>query len=406
MTRQELYERVWSTPMSKLAPEFGVSDVALAKLCRRHAVPTPPRGYWMQLQAGRKPKRARLPARAGEQAIEMPGGVHTLRAQENNRVSTAARQPIAEIACTAMPATLAGCYPAVRRTVAFFTEIQKKVDDQERRDARPRRRDEEPELRFVARAPNGRHSCYVEGGIDVLASLIHVDWIGRFLQALMSALRAGGADLLPRSAADEACSRIAVDGHALPFSMTEGFERVLASKQDLSWWIAYDYLPLDRYKLKLPRKLRNDRIIEASRADFEGDVAGYAAKLIAAVREDKAAQEIMAREKADREARAAIRAEESRIWFAEQKRIGERRKARKAQAERALEVGKAQLRYEATLRVLADLEERFPAGDEGEGLRTWLAVAREGLLPPVDELLAELQREIAVDGGPDWWPDN
>ena len=31
MTREELFELVWTTPMSKLAVRFGVSDVALAK---------------------------------------------------------------------------------------------------------------------------------------------------------------------------------------------------------------------------------------------------------------------------------------------------------------------------------------------------------------------------------------
>jgi hypothetical protein len=30
LTRQSLYELVWSTPMSSLAHDFGISDVALA----------------------------------------------------------------------------------------------------------------------------------------------------------------------------------------------------------------------------------------------------------------------------------------------------------------------------------------------------------------------------------------
>ena len=31
MTRIELYERVWATPMRTLAKEFGISDVSLAE---------------------------------------------------------------------------------------------------------------------------------------------------------------------------------------------------------------------------------------------------------------------------------------------------------------------------------------------------------------------------------------
>jgi hypothetical protein len=61
LTRQELFELVWSTPASKLAARFGLSDVALSKTCRRHDVPTPGRGYWAQLAAGQKPVRPKLP---------------------------------------------------------------------------------------------------------------------------------------------------------------------------------------------------------------------------------------------------------------------------------------------------------------------------------------------------------
>ena len=39
ISRAELYELVWGTPMSRLAAQFGVSDVALAKTCQRLGVP-------------------------------------------------------------------------------------------------------------------------------------------------------------------------------------------------------------------------------------------------------------------------------------------------------------------------------------------------------------------------------
>jgi hypothetical protein len=61
ISREELYEKVWVTPMQKLAPRFGLSDVGLAKLCKRHQIPVPGRGYWARLQVGQKPKRTALP---------------------------------------------------------------------------------------------------------------------------------------------------------------------------------------------------------------------------------------------------------------------------------------------------------------------------------------------------------
>src|SRR5262249_51342656 len=57
LTRQELYDLVWATPMAKLAESFGLSDVGLAKICDRHRIPTPPRGYWAKKNAGKKVKQ-------------------------------------------------------------------------------------------------------------------------------------------------------------------------------------------------------------------------------------------------------------------------------------------------------------------------------------------------------------
>src|SRR5208337_2792418 len=42
LSREELYERVWSEPMRTIAPEFGLSDVGLAKICKKHRIPRPP----------------------------------------------------------------------------------------------------------------------------------------------------------------------------------------------------------------------------------------------------------------------------------------------------------------------------------------------------------------------------
>jgi hypothetical protein len=59
-SREDLYKHVWSTPMRKLAEQFGLSDVGLAKVCDKYAVPRPGRGYWAQLAAGKKPRRPKL----------------------------------------------------------------------------------------------------------------------------------------------------------------------------------------------------------------------------------------------------------------------------------------------------------------------------------------------------------
>jgi hypothetical protein len=61
LSREELYEKVWSVSGVKLSKEWGVSDVAIAKRCRKLNIPRPPRGYWAKLEAGRRLKRPPLP---------------------------------------------------------------------------------------------------------------------------------------------------------------------------------------------------------------------------------------------------------------------------------------------------------------------------------------------------------
>jgi hypothetical protein len=60
-SRQELYDLVWSAPASKLAPDFGISDVAIAKRCTKLNVPRPSVGYWAKVAAGQTPPKSPLP---------------------------------------------------------------------------------------------------------------------------------------------------------------------------------------------------------------------------------------------------------------------------------------------------------------------------------------------------------
>lgn len=57
--REKLFDEVWTTPVTKLAKGYGLSDVGLRKICVALDVPLPPRGYWAKLAAGKRiPKPA------------------------------------------------------------------------------------------------------------------------------------------------------------------------------------------------------------------------------------------------------------------------------------------------------------------------------------------------------------
>ena len=59
LTREQLYERVWQKPIRELAAELGISDVGLAKACRKSSIPLPHQGHWLKKPG---PARDRLKA--------------------------------------------------------------------------------------------------------------------------------------------------------------------------------------------------------------------------------------------------------------------------------------------------------------------------------------------------------
>lgn len=66
VTRQRLYDMVWIDPVTIVAARFGISDVALRKLCQRRSIPLPERGYWSHIRRktkdGRHFRKAPLPS--------------------------------------------------------------------------------------------------------------------------------------------------------------------------------------------------------------------------------------------------------------------------------------------------------------------------------------------------------
>ncbi|MBY3068282.1 hypothetical protein HFO74_33575 [Rhizobium laguerreae] len=74
LTRLELYERVCGAPLSKLAPEFGLSGTALAAICRQHQIPYPGSGYWTRKSLGLTAELPVLPERSDD-PIEITASV-------------------------------------------------------------------------------------------------------------------------------------------------------------------------------------------------------------------------------------------------------------------------------------------------------------------------------------------
>ena len=64
--RDELYEQVWSQPLTTLAFSYGISDVGLRKICKKLKIPLPGRGFWQRIGKGRRVKKPPLPPFKGK----------------------------------------------------------------------------------------------------------------------------------------------------------------------------------------------------------------------------------------------------------------------------------------------------------------------------------------------------
>jgi hypothetical protein len=61
ITREELYNLVWSKPVSHIARGYGVSDNWTRKVCEKHNIPLPKPGYWSKLKFNKEVVKTKLP---------------------------------------------------------------------------------------------------------------------------------------------------------------------------------------------------------------------------------------------------------------------------------------------------------------------------------------------------------
>ncbi len=83
-TRHELYDLVWSKPMTTLAKEFNLSDNGLRKICMKNDIPLPNMGYWAKAKYGKVITRISLSKHIddNEKLIEInviDGNIKTLK---------------------------------------------------------------------------------------------------------------------------------------------------------------------------------------------------------------------------------------------------------------------------------------------------------------------------------------
>lgn len=128
VTRKELYNQVWATPMTRLAKNYKLSDVGLAKLCKELNIPRPGVGHWAKVAAGKPVKRRRLPAAKKNEPTEIRFNLEyepQLRAQLPPEIESEIQEAEAELAVE-VKESLVAPHPLVENTLRTLqgNEIQ------------------------------------------------------------------------------------------------------------------------------------------------------------------------------------------------------------------------------------------------------------------------------------------
>jgi hypothetical protein len=138
LTRQELYEKMWSRPAIALAEDFGISGRGLGKLCSRFAIPVPPRGYWAKLAAGKRVTRIPLPTAKSDvpSEISIQASPETLAAALPEEVRSEVTAVLENREQILVPETLRSPLPIVKRWLEQKRE-RRKVDQLSGRRSEP-----------------------------------------------------------------------------------------------------------------------------------------------------------------------------------------------------------------------------------------------------------------------------
>ncbi|MGA2440746.1 MAG: hypothetical protein ABSH08_07295 [Tepidisphaeraceae bacterium] len=307
LKRADLYRKVWEKSTVQLAKELGISDVAIAKLCKKHHVPKPPPGYWARLEHGQSVQRPPLP-KLDDKDLEV---VRFQRGQSSEDQATKDPETASKIAAEKDAANQIVVADQLAEPHALIERTHKSLNSaaaDERGIVRPKAK-----------------QC-----LDVAVSKANVDRAMRIMDALVKALEARG---FPVSVADSEGSRatiVRVLDESLKIGLSEKVDRKerpptpkqLEEKARLgfSWErTVYDYHPTGNLTLSiLSGRCHNLRRnwTDLVRRRVESCLNPFIASLIKVAHQEKL-------DRIESERRERAWAEEQRLREEEARRIAE-----------------------------------------------------------------------------------
>ena len=358
LTREQLYDIVWSEPIRTVAARYGLSDRGLAKVCIRLHVPVPGRGYWQQKAVGKKVRQPPLkplppatPPREREVTLS-PRDSNARRSGSNMVVNEQRARESSPEHLIQVPAEPVDPHPLVERT---GRALQRRKPDE-----------------------RGLLHPSLKRSLDVHVTKESIDRALRILNAIVMALEQRGWTIMCPSEGPRA-TIVAVEGEEIGVCLEEKVEQsvIPEPKSVLPRRLEYSFLrPSPRYRytatgqlvLRITdRDLRNVRRAwrDGKRQTLERQLNRFVVGLVAAAEEKKAGRQ---------------RADEARMAHEEWEREEAERQQRRWEQERRIRLleqdlvswGKSRRVREYIAALRATAAARESAIDTESDLGRWL----------------------------------
>ena len=359
VSREKLYQKVWETPISQLAPEeYGVSDVALQKVCKKLHVPTPPRGYWAKRQHGQDPPKEPLPdlpADAPSTHVFHSRGTRKSNDRRQEKASGTEEEglsiPPIDIPDVEVPTELSDPHPLVKETRDTLEDAR--VDNYSR----------------VGLNSRGSPGVSVNVSPDALPRVL------RILDSLVKAAESIGWEACASNEGNNA-SCLKVEGEEISFRITEktNWEETGIPESERTFRDRkYTYTPTGRLYLTFPFVHPTPE----GRKKWKESEERSLEEMIPSVleRAHEAAYQLK-RKRKERRREQQIRKEKRRKREAKKERQEKEKRRRKELEAEASQWQKSQKLRHYIQAVKRKVEARSLAGEEREEIEDWLDWAR------------------------------
>lgn len=222
LSRSQLYDLVWSKPILSLAKEYGFSDVGFSKICRRHNIPLPPRGYWAKISAGLQVIKPALPNPHREGSVYIPPrkSITDEEILEKKKVLAQEKSEVENIGVISVPDKISSPHKFTQDTQQFFEKIIKKIEQARESNSLPR--DYYSVINSIYR---GRIQCKQTGCFNVAVSEGLVERALIFLDVLVKELEKYGFKIQSAKAKEAQGSVAAIkDNEVITFMVSEGYK--------------------------------------------------------------------------------------------------------------------------------------------------------------------------------------